>query len=522
MRPMLRVLIGACVGALLVLILHPATSRFYKGAFWNPGGSAVLRSTFLNPSNVHSAPEPTTPVLAAYWMLLATEQDARGKTVPANDLRLLSALCHNRAAQEPENAFWKQMQAWILLELGRSDDALKEWRRASNCSRWNDLQGARLQAIANELRHESGGILGWHQAALYHLRSTAIAQAIREAARSFWFASDDRTPEGLLVRASIVQNGRLLRDGARSIEAGLIGVEVMELASRDTNSPPETSLRKLLVARFDLINKLRDTGHAETSTAVFRAYRDSDAWMGLIDRQIADERHDELSLVSAITPTFPGAMAFVAVLGALVSLVGQFVEKYPILQTPFRRKFAPFTGLAAGMIVYILIGLTLPALLAVACFACYVYEPKVARRAVPTYLGPLFRFALFVFGMLFAIFGFAWVFGLTTPAVELLPLTVGSFEIERTSAVAFGMMCLTVGLSLLLGPAWGVAQRFSPPRLAGLTLRELGQGIAVTCLILAVLGGPAAWFVDRYAHDRLKELAENEPLYYLTQWTQAS
>ncbi len=230
MSPWRRALIGGALGSLLVLLIHPISRAYYQ-SFLRLGDSSFLNTTQVLPENVRRLPEPKTASEAAYVFLVAAEAEQRGEKLAKRDFTRLLLLAEAWSKAEPDNAFWKQMQSIYLLRLKRQDESIEQWERAAQALKWDNYQNARLRTIVDGLTAESRATLGWHWAYAYHRRSQAIAQQILRHARTVKDLLPGNESRGLELRYATLLNGVLLREGARSNATGLVGHEIVELAS---------------------------------------------------------------------------------------------------------------------------------------------------------------------------------------------------------------------------------------------------------------------------------------------------
>lgn len=512
MSPWRRALFGGALGALLVLILHPASRPYYLSIL-HFGDSPFLRSTSLLPETVRRLDDPTTAPDAAYVVLVAAEAEQRKEELKAADFTRLLKLVRYWRREDPDNAFWPQMESLYLLRLGREDEAEQAWIAAGKCVRWDDYQTVRISRLVDGLAAESGTEMGWHWAYAYERRSPAIRRLLLRHARGMRDRHEADTRQGLEVRLATLRNGVLIRDGAKSNATGLIGMEIVELSSYPPRFAIEVSQKKLILARQALANRFRAEGRLEDAARTERGFRDNDAWLALVRPDVIPERADEVAWLALMTGTLPGIALSIALLGTLIAGVGWLVERSPRAQVVFATPVAPVVGLVLAVLTYLGTELVFPSLWVVLCLTFFAFAPEHTRKIEPRDLGPFFRFTLVVLGLAWVGLIGLFLLGLTTAGVRLLPYLGVPPEYTGGSMRLLGMSGIVFGLVLLTAPAWGIVQRFAPPRLAGLAMREFGIGIAVFGLILAILAGPAAVLLDDDVREEMSQLAQNEPLY---------
>lgn len=512
MSPWRRALIGVALGSLVVLMLHPASRPFFA-AYLRLGDSRWLASTDLLPEGVTLVREPASLDEAAYAMLVAAEAEMRGEDLKQEDYRRLSRLAIEWQRKDPDNGFWLQMNSLFLARMDRTEASDAAWKAASRAVRWDDYQTPRLRKIADGLQAESGAALAWQWAYLYERRSHAAPMLLLRHARSIRDRSPVDTSDGLEMRYATLLNGVLLRDGARSNRTGQIGVDMVELASYPAKLAVEVSQKKLLLARQALSNRFRDIGRPEEANRVDVGFRDNDAWIALVRPEEAPKRAEHLARLSLLTASAAGVALLLGLFGALIALFGWAIERSSRLQVIFTSAVAPVVGLLLAIVTYLATELVFPSLWAVLCLTFFAFTPEYTRKVVPGDLGPMFRFTLLVLGIALAALVGWFLLGLGAPGVRLMPLLGVPREYGTGSTLILGLSGIIFGMVLLTAPAWGIVQRFPPPRLAGLALREFGIGILVASVAAAMIVGPIAITTDSGLEGELSQLAQNEPLY---------
>lgn len=512
MSPWRRALVGVALGSLLVLMLHPASRPFFWG-YLRLGDSRWLATTALLPEGVTLVEEPTSLEDAAYVLLIAAEAELRGEKLTAEDWRRLSRIATEWQRKDPDNGFWLQMNSLFLARLGQTAPSDQAWIAASRAARWDDYQTARLRRVAEGLQAESGAALAWQWGYLYRRRSNAIPLLLLRHARALRDRSPVDSPQGLEIRYATLLNGVLIRDGARSNLTGQLGVEMVELASYPAKLAIEVSQKKLLLARQAFSNRLREEGRPEEANRVDVGFRDNDAWIALVRPEEAPKRAQQLTWLALFSSSTAGIALLLAGFGAAIALLGWAIERSPRLQVVFSSPVAPVVGLVLAILTYLGTELVFPSLWAVLCLTFFAFAPEHTRKIEPRDLGPMFRFTLLVLGA--ALSGLlVWFFlGLGAPGVRLLPLLGVPREYGTGSTLVLGLSGILFGMVLLTAPAWGIVQRFAPPRLAGLAMRELGIGILVASIAIAMIAGPIAITADSGLEGELSQLAQNEPLY---------
>jgi len=276
----------------------------------------------------------------------------------------------------------------------------------------------------------------------------------------------------------------------------------------------ERSNRKLLIARYALLDQMRTAHMADDALAADRAFRDNDAWTVFVDPLTTDVLRSDLAFASVFSSSLPGVLAVTSLIGLLFWFVGFAMDKWPKLSLPFSTGAAPWVGSALGLGVYALTELVVPAVFAALSVAFYVYRPRATRSAEPRDIGPLYSLTLGVLALVFEAFVVLFLVSSTAGARTVLPFIDIPVEFLGPSWRLLGFSLLVFGLFLLVPPAWGLAQKYDPQRLLGPTFRRFGVWIATSCAAASVLLGPVCLAWDESIGRNLRMLVDNEPLYY--------
>lgn len=516
MRPRQQVWLGAALGAIAVLLLHQGTRPYYASALWRFGDSDFLSRTQYLPENVRVAPDPTSPMTAAYWMQISAEMLQKGRPIRPADVEKLIAVASYYGAKEPENAFWPQMESVWRGYRDDSDGWLEPWRRAGKRLRWKDYQAERLDEIAEGLIREFGGRMSWHEAMLLHFRSDAVCGLLQDQARRVWRKSDTTTREGLELRSTMVRNGYLMFEGVHSLKGGDLALGILAMAPRTGVLGSPRTQKGLLIARFDLINAMFAAGMDDEARAAVAAFKEQDSWPAFANQERAQAQTLKLTSLAALYGAAPGALLALSVFGLALLGLGTIAERSSRIQWLFGPVSAPALGAALAILLYFLTRLPVPSLWAAICLGFFAYTPRHVRTARPEYLGLLFRLTLFVLGATLCGLLFLFLIGIGPVGVRLLPHLPVPREFGSGSLLLLGLSGIVFGLILSMAPAWGIVQKHRPSMLVGLALREAGTGIFVACLALSILAGPIAMVLDRGNADELHSLRLDEPRYYET------
>lgn len=515
-----RAYYGAGIGALISLLVHPVSRPYMTAALRSLGPSEALTSTQWVPSHLDRLPRPASrkdTETFALWIVAGTDAlRARRALSEVQSKRIFEAATFGASA-EPNNAFWLQIQAVFAARAGAKDDVLDLWHRASLAGTWNDLQSKRLLRMRQELASEAGAAMAWQLRAVYEFRSRSPARIIASYARSLVNDRGVRTHDDLMARHDTAINAKLMRDGSRSIVAGQIASDLLEASSYPEGMALLSSHRRRLLARQDLINGLRRDGEEQAAKEVEDAFSSNDGWNAFMSASDAGDHLYTLGFVSLLAAVLPGTCLVISIFGGLVWGLGVLVMRSRRLQRAFEPPIAPTLGIAVAIFVYYLTALPLASITAVLCFAFLVFTPENVRTRPPSDLGPVFGFVMFVIGLAVFLNLSAFLIGLSTPGVYLLPTLGVPREYCYGATLFLGLTGIMLGLLLLTAPSWAMTQRIGTPTVVGIAMKTFGSGLSTVCLGLAVILGPLAVYADRQSSDVLQKLIENEPNYYLVQ-----
>ncbi|MEJ5169655.1 MAG: hypothetical protein WHU10_01580 [Fimbriimonadales bacterium] len=433
--------------------------------------------------------------------------------------RLREAL---RAAQEAGrresgNAFWPQMQAVFHQALGEARPARTAWETAARSRRWNDLQTEELLKRAEDAAAAHGIRQAWVLMAAYPLRSTDAVAALKSFARIVQRQYPIRGESNLRLRIATVANGRLVRDGSRSLKLAALGSDILETATYPPTMASFPSQRALLIARYDLINAAREAGLQEESLWLLRSFQENDGWNTLLASVDPIAKAQQIALASLLTSVLPGSLAMLAVTGLLLWLVGWLL----VHRVGARRVVSPpwvyVMGVLAGVAVYHQLRLWVPAVAVAAAFGFLGFGPTRTRKAQDEDLGPLFGFTVLLFATVFAVFHSLMIAGKAWPGWHLLPFLQLDAEFVGGAGAWASLAGLCLSALLVVAPTWAIAERQSTPFVLGVALRTAGRFLTFAGALLGLLALLVAIPIDRRLYNLGRELVQNEPLHYYVQ-----
>jgi hypothetical protein len=518
MNSLWRIFVGAVIGAMIALVIHPASRPLATMAFVGYGPSKVVSTNALLPENLDVLPNPTDLQAAGLWMQVGADRLRKKDGISENNLRSLIAVASLASDADPENAYWAQMAAVFSYELDQIDAAEDWWIYAGNCQLWNDYQVPRLLRVRRELVAETQGLMGWHSARLSFNKSPAAAREIEQLGSLFVGQSDFSSLEALRLRYATLRNGRLMRLGARSLDIGLFGVSMIEFSALDKRNVGPGSPRKLLTARYQLIDAMRKADMADQALNADNAFNENEGWYYLVERGAVKQETNQLVLSSVAIATLPSALFVSGLVSLLIAGLSALAMQYPVLQWPLQPKVAPFAGAVIALILYGLTQLTFLALATVGCFAFLSFGPSTPRARPSLEMGPLFGLAVTVLGLVMGALFALFLASLMTPTVEVLPKLDIPPEYYGGNTLLLGLAGIVILLTLLIAPLWAIVHRVPTPTVVLEALRRLGINSGVILVGLGVVLIPIGLYFDMQVSELLSQILQNEPNYYLTRW----
>lgn len=521
MSATVRAFFGALVGALIVLLVHPYSRPYLMQGAAFLGESSYLRETSRLPENLDTLPQPSSLEEAGLWAMIACQRTLATHDLTREEAVLVIEVLQHASESDPDNAFWKQVEAVLQLDLGNREVALDAWQRASLSSRWNDYQNVRLNGVLNGLAGESGRNLGWHYALVDSRKSPAAAQAILTFARRM--LRGDATQD-FDLRLATLRNGRLLRDGSRTVDGAEMGVETIELAAYCTlgtrigiaGSGGPLTPRLIATARDDLIS-IAQRDRPEVEQEVRDAYLENDARAALISRSEAETKRLRLNLLSILTASLPGALLTIGLIGGLMHLIGRVVARVRPLQTALTPPWSIVLGVVAGALAYLVSGLFFPALWAAVTFATFSVRRTDERQALPLGLGSAYGFTIAALAVAFSLIVALYLVSRSQPGDYLMG-AIGLFDGPVMNDEALlGLALVVASLGLVSASVWGFLSRIPGEKLAGPTLAKFGATVCLGCFALGIVLAPISIAIDRTVGASLQRIFQNEPTYYLTQ-----
>lgn len=438
-----------------------------------------------------------------------------GKDISKGDLERLIEVAGASGKGDPDNAFWPQIEAVFLWKSGKKEQATQQWLRASHATQWNDYQSHRLQRVRQDLQAIDGGPMSWHAAAAYFQRSTAVPRAIEWMLRGI-VKQGFHPPEEVQLRLATLRNGRLIREGARSVIVGDYGANMVEQAVLPFEIRPKGTPKDQILARYAFVASIRPFGE-RTVLEVDEAFRTNDAWFALAVPTQAQESARKHSAASIFLACTPGILLGIALIGLALRGIVFLFEEMPKSQALLQPPIAPILGIFAGVAVYLQTGLALAAIAVALCFGFLAYEPARVRKHRPDRLGTGFRAAVIILSILFGVLIGGFWLGVSAPGQEILPNLRVPVEAFGGNTLLLSLAALVLSLLLLAAPGWAIVERVPTPWATVVTLREFARRLFWGAMIGSVIATPLAVYLDNQIQESMTVLLTNEPARYLLQ-----
>jgi hypothetical protein len=507
-----RVLLGILVGAVLTLFVHPySRPRLFTGALAWGSVPRALAADLASSRDV--LPQPKSVSDYSLWMETGAQRIVSRQPTDQREWTNLLRASVRASKLEPDNAYWPQMAAVFLLASQDRLAAQAHWIAASKKARWDDGQTARLTSY-RDLLVAAYGPSAWATAAAYPKRSVARARTIELFARDVARTASLIAESGLVLRSATVANGRLMRDGARSMQTLELGIAVVELASYPPNLTSINSPRKLLLARADLYNRLTDAKMTLRAEEADKAFRVNDSWLGFPNSAEAGRDFEEEASLALIAVVLVPACLVATFLGMGLWGVAVALSKSNWGAALLGPPWIIVAGVVLAALTYLLTRSALVAVAVAASAAFLGFGPSRSRSRPSLDLGPLHGFLVGVLGLIIlaSISGFVAQFSL--PGHELVDAIGYPDQALGGPGPILGIGLTGISMLSVIATFYAVFHHISTPTVFLHSLAALGRTMAFGGLILAVVAAPVALLMDRHISREMNQRLTNEPVYY--------
>lgn len=517
MTPFGRIALGALIGSLLTLAIHPSSRPFLGMSLFHLGRSETMSGHPLLQENIGVLPYPGDAMKAAIWMEVGANRINRRLEIKTADLRALIRVANAAGQSDPNNAFWPQMEAVFRRQAKDIEGTLECWHLASRRLTWNDYQSNRLLMVRTELEHEFGGEQAWQSARLFYSRTDASAAAIERLAGYLTGRSQANSVEDLEFRMATLRNGVLVRNSSRSLKIGLYGVNMIEFSSYNSRRMIETSPKKLLISRYELINKLRARRLDEEVQVARTAFESNEGWLAMTGRDEPQRQIWWLTMSAVNSAAIPSALLLSAVVTGVIWGIAALILKRPKLHGILRVPLAPLLGISTAMLVYSFTEFWPLSITIVLTIAFAAFSPATQKKSVPGSFGPMFVFVNGLLGFVFAALVAFFIGGLLSPTVETLPHLNIPAEYFGGGTLPLALGGIILCLVLIVATLFAFVERVDTPIVALSAYRTFGKFASLSFLLLCVVATPVAVALDNRIEPVVSMILQNEPNYYVLQ-----
>lgn len=511
-----RAVVGALLGAIATLIIHPVSRPFLLNPFIESSRLIESRGPALPTSFPANLPEPVDDASASLWVHVGAEQlRNRGGLTDAQG-RGLVKLVQFRGSKDPTNAFWRMAESVFQVSLGDRSAALIAWSKAAKCLHYDDYQSRYLSRVRNSLSNSTAG-QSWQYAYCYRLRSFALSEQIEAFARKAVAKLGRTSKDDLEWRYITLLNGVLLRDGSRSLETMARGISIVEIASHPRELQKQNSIKRLLIAHSEFKEALKSVNMADQAANVENQYDENDGWSALTRREDTAEKLNNLTLFSALWPNLPGVLLQISLLGLVIWRSGN------LLLYLLGRKTHVATIFVLSLAIFLVIAVMLMtrswlAVLATSLSCAFVFlAPKSVRTTQSSELGPLFTFCISTLSSLLFALAAVLFLSRTLPVVASIGWVSEQYQPLGDFNLAGGLAAIVIAFVFLLAPLFSFALRVKTYNVLAAGLQSMGATLAFAGLTLAMASTPICIYFENQNAETFRMLMENEPVYYVRQ-----
>ncbi len=504
-----RLFFGALLGALIALLAVGTSRQVILDPWIRPHPSSVIQNSPWSARSADQGPPPRSVEAAAFSLLLACEELSERRTLRPTDRALLRDVARAQADREPENAFWRQMQALLEPDLVA---ARKAWFRAARSNAWNDFQSQRLATMGSELAAQSGGERSWHYAVLARERSASHVQRLIGLSDDL-MAQCKNSEEALALQVATIENANLIRRGSRSLLVGERALRMLETAVSGTDSQVLVAPRRREVARLQLELALG----AEARGRVAKIFRESDSWSAFMRSPEVTDRREQLWRSSLLWNVIPAGTFAACLIGLLIAGFGTLMLRVPAMQAIFRTPWVLVLAVLASGVMFLLSNLPAAAIAAALTLSLFVFIKPQRRSAVQTGLeaGARFQMALLALPLLAAL---SFLVAGILPVTQAMDFAFVDPFVQLVGTPSMLWLALMLSLVALgTAPLWAWIWKREPSRVAALVLQELGVAMAGLSIVALLVMTPLSILAERETSDALSKILMNEPNYILSQ-----
>ncbi len=490
---------GAALGAILTLLLHPVSRAYLLADFisYQPRTFDQWSQNLVGEK-----------ARLAFFLTGYCDQIVTSSAKKEGFDRALAAV-EKGANLDPDNAYWQQVWAVLLAKDNKPEQAVEHWIAASGKLTWNDYQSSILFAQRFDLAGQYGAEQNWQLLYLYFLRSQSTATLISNYGRALVLNRSFDKHDDLMLRGMTVQNGDLLRTGSRSVVVGNHGAQLEEVASHPSGLSATLSNHKMLLARFDLFNRLRGIGQVTLASATNQAYRELDAWDALASPTRSEEVISDVSIESLLAIGIPGVSLVIGLFGLLLTGIAFATKSLNRIHPAF----PPLLGIVFAASSYAISFLPLVSLAIFGCCMFLLFRPKYERPAGASDLGPLFSFLLWVISIIISLLTALFLITSSFAGVQILSHLGVPPEYLGGSGAILALTMLFTAILLFIAPIYGLTLRIPTINVLKTLLARSGRIFCLLGALGIIISTPVGIYVDRSNQETVQQMLLNEPLH---------
>lgn len=508
-----RAFLGALIGALLFIAIHPLTRAWLLDSFTSTSTleDALVQSALI-PSD--PLPKPNEPKAAALWCEIFASKVLGGKNLDKKEIASVRQVATLMSKNDADNALWMQVLSIVQWQEGATQDSIKTWKRSAGYRRWSDYQTPRLNLASSLIFRGRYQQMAWIYGWLYTQRTKALSTLVRRHSSLLLDYSEAQpVAQKLQIKFASLINGSLIRDGAQSVATGKIGAIMVEESCHPAKLRKATTPAKLITAQYDFIGEMRKVGLGSEALEAERIFGDNDGWLALIPSAQEASEFQSLARESVILSAVPGGMILATLFGGVLWFIGAVMLRVDVIYTAHRQTILVAVGVLFAGLSYFISKDPMTALVVASAFAFCLLNPKNLRKARLSDLGPMYSFVRLIFIPLTSCL--FWMYGVSMHPGYGLYVERFPWEFNSLIAASPNLICLTVALFISVGPLWAFAKRIPSLWVLGLGLRWVGRVIFLGNILLVSVYIPFAVGQNRYLQKQLSQMMQNEPIHYI-------
>ncbi|ARU40814.1 hypothetical protein CCB80_06520 [Armatimonadetes bacterium Uphvl-Ar1] len=501
-----RAFIGALLGAILALFIHPLSRPWFQYGLYRFEPSLTAAKSPSLAKTLTSLPPPFNDQNVSLYVQVAAEKLSDGESLDPADTLLLIELCRTAAEKDPTNAFWRQSEALFQQAIGNEEAALVAWQRAANRSSWTDYQSLQLKEFIAQFKAESRITMAWHYAAAASRRSSDLPRMVSSLGTGY-ILSD----QSLDSRRTAFLNGNLIRDNARSKVSASHGYNLTEFAATGPYPIPGTR-RERTFNRAEFPTEIIQVGDPDRAKVIANGLRKNEAYQALVFTRDTKKPLQRLTGQSILTSSLPGSLLITAViflaLHALLCVCP--CAKFPRLAP----SLPAILGLVAGSTLYVLTQQPLLSLWILLILAIFSVRPPLELLATPPRIQPSTQIIGSILVVMIGISVTCYAIVNAPPMTSLRESLIDGWWTYPEESMGASILFFA-GLLAILAQYSAYRQQRPAGRFLILLTRHAAKHAALASLLCSIILTPFCIYWDSKIQPDLMNIALNETAYYL-------